>query len=81
MKLETILYDREGRVGVVRLNRPERMNAVIEQMYYDLQSVLEDARNDDGIRALILTGTTWKRDMGDKEAFCAGADLKKHSAD
>jgi len=81
MKRETILYDREGRVGVVRLNRPERMNAVIEQMYYDLQSVLEDARNDDGIRALILTGTTWKRDKGDKEAFCAGADLKKHSAD
>jgi len=80
MKLETVLYDREEKVGIIRLNRPERMNAVIEQMYLDLQVVLDDVRKDDKIRALILTGTTWQRPKGDKEAFCAGADLKKHSA-
>ncbi|MBN2333834.1 MAG: enoyl-CoA hydratase/isomerase family protein [Deltaproteobacteria bacterium] len=80
MELETVVYDLDGQVGVIRLNRPERMNAVIEQMYLDLQTVLAAARDDDQVRALILTGSTWRRPDGDKEAFCAGADLKKHSA-
>ncbi|MCD6150863.1 MAG: hypothetical protein J7J70_04310 [Deltaproteobacteria bacterium] len=50
MKLETVLYDREEKVGIIRLNRPERMNAVIEQMYLDLQAVLDDVRKDDNLR-------------------------------
>lgn len=80
MNLETVLYERVGPVGVVRLNRPERMNAVIEQMYLDIRAVLEEARGDPEVRALVLTGTVWKREGGDKQAFCAGADLKKHAA-
>ena len=80
MTYDTLIFDREGHVGIVRLNRPERMNAVIEAMYHDLQAVLEVARDDAGIRALVLTGTVWKRGDGDKQAFCAGADLKKHAA-
>lgn len=80
MKLETVLYSKEGRAGIIRLNRPERMNAVIEQMYLDIQTVLDEAASDPGVGALILTGTVWKREKGDKQAFCAGADLKKHGA-
>lgn len=79
MDFETLLYSTENGIGVIRLNRPERMNAVIEQMYLDLQSVLKTAENDPDVRALILTGTTVKRPQGDKQAFCAGADLKKHA--
>jgi enoyl-CoA hydratase len=80
MAFETVLYEREGSIGVLRLNRPERMNAVIEQMYSDIQAVLGEARNDAGVRVLILTGTVRKSPKGDKEAFCAGADLKKHGS-
>ena len=80
MDFETLIYSRESGVGVIRLNRPDRMNAVIEQMYLDLRTVLEQAEKDPETRALILTGSVWKRDKGDKQAFCAGADLKKHAA-
>jgi enoyl-CoA hydratase len=80
MNLQTVLYERHGQVGVLRLNRPERMNAVIEQMYLDILAVLDQSRGDPEVRALVLTGTVWKREAGDKQAFCAGADLKKHAA-
>ncbi len=80
MKLETVLYDVKDGVGVLRLNRPERMNAVIEQMYLDIRTVLQEAEKDKNVNALVLTGTVWKREKGDKQAFCAGADLKKHAA-
>jgi enoyl-CoA hydratase len=78
MDLETVLYDKSDGVGIIRLNRPERMNAVIEQMYLDIGTVLTEAETDPEVRALILTGTVWKRPDGEKQAFCAGADLKKH---
>ncbi len=78
MGYETVLYQRDGAIGILRLNRPERMNAVIEQMYLDIQAILHEARNDADIRVLILTGTVRKSPKGDKQAFCAGADLKKH---
>ena len=78
MAFETVLYEKSGFIGIIRLNRPERMNAVIEQMYLDIQSVLEDAKKDGEVRVLILTGTVRKSPKGEKQAFCAGADLKKH---
>jgi enoyl-CoA hydratase len=80
MNLETVVYERDEHVGVIRLNRPERMNAVIEQMYLDLQTVLNEVAGDSGVRAAILTGTTLKREGKVKQAFCAGADLREHAA-
>lgn len=77
--LETVLYEERGSVGVIRLNRPDRMNAVIEQMYLDLLTVLDHAEANDETRSLILTGSVRRRPEGDKQAFCAGADLKKHA--
>ncbi len=76
MTYETVIYERQDGVGILRLNRPERMNAVIEQLYLDIQSVLVEAEKDDQVRALILTGSV--RPKGNKQAFCAGADLKEH---
>ncbi len=67
MVLETVLFDRDDSVGIIRLNRPERMNAVIEQMYFDLQAVLDEVRNDASVRAVILTGSVWKRAGGHAE--------------
>lgn len=80
MDYDTIEFLREGFLGIIRLNRPERMNAVIEEMYLEIQEVLETSRADDTIRVLILTGSVLKRGDVEKQAFCAGADLKKHSS-
>ncbi|HUU02943.1 MAG TPA: enoyl-CoA hydratase/isomerase family protein [Myxococcota bacterium] len=80
MNLETVVYETDERVGVIRLNRPTRMNAVIEQMYLDLQTVLDEVAKDPDVRVAILTGTALRRDGKVKQAFCAGADLKEHAA-
>jgi enoyl-CoA hydratase len=70
----------DGTIATIRLNRPERMNAVIEEMYDEIHDALERASADPGIRCLILTGTVNRRDGVEKQAFCAGADLKEHAA-
>lgn len=80
MQFETVIFEKDRNIAILRLHRPERMNAVIEQMYIDINSVLDIVEKDDDIRVMILTGCVWKREKGDKQAFCAGADLKKHSA-
>ena len=80
MQFETILYEVDGGVAVIRLNRPHRMNAVIEQMYLDLQRALAAVEEDPDVRVVILTGSVRKHPDGDKQAFCAGADLKEHGA-
>lgn len=80
MELATVVYEVDGAVGVLRLNRPERMNAVVEEMYLDVQEALDAAAAAPEVRALVLTGSVWHREAGDRQAFCAGADLKKHAA-
>ncbi|MBI4775020.1 MAG: enoyl-CoA hydratase/isomerase family protein [Deltaproteobacteria bacterium] len=80
MTYETVAYSKQEGIGVLRLNRPERMNAVIEEMYIEIQDVLMHAQEDEEVRVLILTGSVLKKDGREKQAFCAGADLKKHSA-
>ena len=80
MNYDTIEYIKDGNLGIIRLNRPERMNAVIEEMYLEIQDVLGRAREDATNRVLILTGSILRKGGVDKQAFCAGADLKKHSS-
>jgi crotonobetainyl-CoA hydratase len=64
-----VLAERHGRVLLVTLNRPEVRNAVNLAVTLALGDALEEAEQDRGIWAVVLTGA------GDK-AFCAGADLK-----
>lgn len=80
MNYKTIQMIIEDSIGLIRLNRPERMNAVIEEMYMEIQNALNHAKERKDIRSLILTGSVLKRNGIEKQAFCAGADLKKHSA-
>ncbi|MHA6719878.1 enoyl-CoA hydratase-related protein [Sphingomonas sp. RS6] len=61
-----VLLDREGDVAVIRLNRPDRLNALTPDMLDLLAATLARAA-DDGARAVLLTG--------EGRAFCAGADL------
>ncbi len=79
MRYETILLERDGSVLLLRLNRPQRMNAVIERMYLEIQDALAQAAVDASVRVLVLTGSVLHRDGLAKQAFCAGADLKEHA--
>jgi enoyl-CoA hydratase len=69
MSYETLLTERHGRVLLVRLNRPEALNALNAQVARDLISVTGAADADDGIGCLVLTGSD--------RAFAAGADIKE----
>jgi len=80
MSYATIELHTDGPLATIRLNRPERMNAVIEEMYLEIQDALRRISADPDIRCLVLTGSVMRRDGVEKQAFCAGADLKKHSA-
>ena len=63
------LTERRGNVLVITINRPEARNAVNGAVSTGVGDALEQAQNDDEVRAVVITGT------GDK-SFCAGADLK-----
>ena len=67
MAYEQILTETRDRVGVIRLNRPEKLNAWTDQMSHELTDQIEAWNADDGIGAIMLTG--------EGRAFCAGADL------
>lgn len=69
-----VLYEVDGGVATLTLNRPEQRNAVGAQMLRDLLAAFATARDDDAVRAVVLTGA------GDK-AFSAGADLAGFAAD
>lgn len=59
---------KDGHVATIRINRPDKLNALSLAMYDDLGRAFHDVNNDAGIRAVVLTGA------GDR-AFCVGADL------
>lgn len=69
MKYKTIIYEKENGIGIITLNRPERMNAVDTQMAVELGEVLSEIAGDDGLRVVIITG-------GEK-FFCTGADIRE----
>lgn len=72
MTYQTILLHKDGPVAEISFNRPERLNAVTQQLYDELDHALSDADSDPAIRVIILTGVG--------RAFCVGADLKEHKA-
>lgn len=69
MELECIIYDKQNGVAVVRLNRPQVLNAMNKRLWLDLQAALEDARSDARIKVVVITG--------EGRAFSTGADLKE----
>jgi enoyl-CoA hydratase len=68
MSYENILYDKKEGIATITFNRPKVLNALNRKTVEELHSALIDARDDAGVRVLILTGA------GDK-AFVAGADI------
>lgn len=68
------LFERRGRVGLITLNRPERLNAWSAEMAQLVRESIEECNADDRIGAVVITG--------EGRGFCSGADLKRdRSAD
>lgn len=71
MQFETILYEFNGSFSMIRMNRPDALNALSLQLTRDLRSSIEKAIAD-GARAVVLTGSG--------RAFCSGGDLREMKA-
>jgi enoyl-CoA hydratase len=69
MTYQNILVETKGRVGIIRLNRPEQLNALNTALKAELARAIDAFDADDAIGCLLITG-------GDK-AFAAGADIKE----
>ena len=70
--MATVLTSTSDNVVTIYLNRPERLNAVSEELYADAIEALQEADRADNVRAVVLTGAG--------RAFCVGADLKAHES-
>ncbi len=71
MAYETIISEREKDVLLIRLNRPEALNALNSVMLKELAQALQEADNDSKVRVIVLTGS--------EKAFAAGADIQEMS--
>jgi len=67
MTEKLVLLENEGLVRTIRLNAPERLNALDLDLLAELAAAIESVKNDGEARALIVTGAG--------KAFCAGANL------
>ena len=65
-----MLARKDGRVGIMTFNNPERHNAVSLEMWQAASAILEDFARDDTVRVVVLTGAGGK-------AFVSGADISK----
>ena len=66
--MQTISYEQVGNVGWLRLNRPERLNAMTVEMWEELAKLGESLGDDAGIRCLVV--------MGEGRAFSSGIDVE-----
>lgn len=63
-----LLFERDGAVGLLTLNRPERLNALDHDLVRALHGFFDERRRDYGCRVIVITGAG--------RGFCAGLDLK-----
>lgn len=71
MEYENLIIERDGPVAVLKINRPEALNALNEQTLRDLMHAVDELEIDLDINVVILTG--------EGKAFIAGADIKHMS--
>jgi enoyl-CoA hydratase len=72
MSYQNILVETYGRVGLIRLNRPQALNALNAALIAEISLVVDAWEADDGIGCIVLTGSD--------KAFAAGADIKEMQA-
>ncbi len=69
MTYEMILTETRGRVGLIKLNRPQALNALNNQLMRELMDALESFDKDGNVGAVVITGN--------EKSFAAGADIKE----
>lgn len=67
---KTLMYEKKENIGLLTINRPEKMNAISQELTAELSLLLDEIENDDELRVIVITGA------GDK-AFVAGADINE----
>src|SRR5919197_1704948 len=72
MKLDTMLFEKEGRIGCLTLHRPQLLNAMNYQGSLDLNRAAETIRDDVDVRLVLIRGSG--------RAFCTGINLKQLAA-
>jgi 2-(1,2-epoxy-1,2-dihydrophenyl)acetyl-CoA isomerase len=70
--MKEVTYEKDGAVAIIKLNRPEKLNAFGNQMKAELRVAWRAFVDDPSARVAILTG--------EGRAFCAGRDIKEHDA-
>lgn len=73
MNFETVLFEKKGRVALLTINRPQAMNAINSQVWWEMGNALEEFANDPELWVAVITGAG-------NRSFCAGADLKEVAA-
>ncbi len=68
MAYENIIVESKGRVGIIRLNRPNALNALNRALIAELSQAIDAFERNDAIGCLLITGN--------EKAFAAGADIK-----
>jgi len=71
MSLKTLILETADGVTLIRLNRPEALNALNSELLDELTGALDGAEADDSVRCVVITGS--------ERAFAAGADIKEMS--
>jgi enoyl-CoA hydratase len=71
MAFETIIVEVEDHVALIKLNRPDALNALNSQLLGELVQALKEADANDKVRCIVVTGS--------EKAFAAGADIKEMS--
>jgi len=69
MQLETVLYDLKDGIAIIRLNRPDVLNAQNRQLVSDFLTALKEAEVDTQVKVVII--------KGEGRAFCSGDDLNE----
>jgi len=69
MEYQDLLYEKDGGIATITLNRPESLNAISLPMLNSLAAALRDVDRDPEVRVVVITGAG--------RGFCAGLDLKE----
>jgi enoyl-CoA hydratase len=69
MSYETIIVEKRGKVGLIRLNRPQALNALNSALVRELNQAVDAFEADGNIGCMVITGSD--------KAFAAGADIKE----
>ena len=69
MAYETLVYEMEEGIATITLNRPQRMNALSQQLVKELGQAIDEIDEDEEVRVVIITGQ--------EKFFCAGADIRE----